>query len=63
MGGGSNQLQCNPNLGLDWMELGWKLGWVVTMTATATTKDATEESSDTQDILEIESEGSVVSCM
>ena len=21
-----NQLPCNPNLGLDWIELGWKLG-------------------------------------
>ena len=26
------QLPCNPNLGLDWIELGWKLGWVVTKT-------------------------------
>ena len=24
------QLPCNPNLGLDWIELGWKLGWGVT---------------------------------
>ena len=26
-----NQLPCNPNLGLDLIELGWKLGWVVTI--------------------------------
>ena len=32
VGGCSNQLPCNPNLGLDWIELGWKLGWVVTNT-------------------------------
>ena len=26
-----NQIPSNPNLGLDWIELGWKLGWVVTI--------------------------------
>ena len=29
--GVSIQLPCNPNLGLDWIELGWKLSWVVTI--------------------------------
>ena len=33
-GGVLIQLPCNPNLGLDWIELGWKLGWVVTKNQT-----------------------------